>query len=329
MSTHANKSDLGVSCSLRELSCLLRDIPRARRGAAMQSVVSFLPNGDLEQEFSVGALRAAFANYWKDSQGEAVPIEILRSLLEPPIPIKTVLEFSRLNIPLNPAECDQALNCLLGFLVSEVSNRSKEKQLNLFEVAEAREEYRRPSVPGTSVETLEELLERERTFPTIYADPPWAYKNVASRAAAENHYQTMPTREICRLPISDLSEPNAHLHLWTTNGFLQDAFDVLDAWGFEFKSCLVWVKDEIGMGNYWRVSYEFLLLGVRGRLTFADRTMPSWLQAPRTVHSRKPGVIRSLIERVSPGPYLELFGREELLNSQWTVFGNQVERRLF
>jgi N6-adenosine-specific RNA methylase IME4 len=79
----------------------------------------------------------------------------------------------------------------------------------------------------------------------------------------------------------------------------------------EFKSCLVWVKDEIGMGNYWRVSHEFLLLGVRGSLTFRDRTVPSWIQASRTVHSRKPGLVRMLIERVSPGKYLELYGRED------------------
>ena len=104
---------------------------------------------------------------------------------------------------------------------------------------------------------------------------------------------------------------------------------MIDAWGFDFKSCLVWVKDEIGMGNYWRVSHEFLLLGVRGNLTFQDRTLQSWVQAGRTVHSRKPGKIRSLIERASPPQYLELYGREELPNSAWTVYGNQIEPRLF
>jgi N6-adenosine-specific RNA methylase IME4 len=122
---------------------------------------------------------------------------------------------------------------------------------------------------------------------------------------------------------------NAHLHLWTTNGMLRDAFDVLDAWGFTFKSCLVWIKGDIGMGNYGRVSHEYLLLGVRGNLTFRDRTLPSWIKADRTIHSRKPAVVRTLIERASPGPYLELYGREELHDSAWTVYGNQVERRLF
>ena len=83
------------------------------------------------------------------------------------------------------------------------------------------------------------------------------------------------------------------------------------------------------MGNYWRVSHEFLLLGVRGSLPFEDRTLRSWILERRTSHSRKPYRARQLIEQVSPGPYLELYGREELPDSQWTVYGNQVERRLF
>jgi len=139
----------------------------------------------------------------------------------------------------------------------------------------------------------------------------------------------MALNDICAEPVAELAEENAHLHLWTTNAFLQDAFKVMDAWGFTFKSSLVWVKDQIGMGNYWRVSHEFLLLGVRGKLTFRDRAQQSWLQAHRTVHSRKPGIVRAMVEKVSPGPYLELFGRERLCDSRWTVYGNRVEWRLF
>ncbi len=99
--------------------------------------------------------------------------------------------------------------------------------------------------------------------------------------------------------------------------------------GFTYKSCLVWIKPQLGMGNYWRVSHEYLLLGVRGNLPFSDNTCRSWLSARRTTHSRKPFAFRALIEQVSPGPYLELYGREEQPNSPWTVYGNQVERRLF
>jgi N6-adenosine-specific RNA methylase IME4 len=166
-------------------------------------------------------------------------------------------------------------------------------------------------------------------FATVYADPPWPYSNTAARGAAENHYPTMTLDAILNEPVSSLVADAAHLHLWTTNAFLREAFDVIRAWGFRYKSCLVWVKPQLGMGNYWRVSHEFLLLGVRGSLPFREHTIRSWQLAPRTIHSCKPFAFRALIERVSPGPYLELYGREEQPQSEWTVYGNQVERRLF
>lgn len=100
----------------------------------------------------------------------------------------------------------------------------------------------------------------------------------------------------------------------------------MDAHRFLFKSCLIQVKPQLGMGNYWSVSREFLFLGVRGSLCFTDRTIPSWLLTHRTKHCRKPWRVHQLIEQVSP--YLELYGREEIPNSQWTVYGNQVERSL-
>ena len=96
------------------------------------------------------------------------------------------------------------------------------------------------------------------------------------------------------------------------------------AWGFEFKSCFIWVKPQIGIGNYWRVSHEFLLFGLRGSSPFLDHSQRSWLEWERTEHSRKPPIIRELIEKVSPGPYLEMYGREDLGNPSWTVYGNQV-----
>jgi N6-adenosine-specific RNA methylase IME4 len=179
------------------------------------------------------------------------------------------------------------------------------------------------------VRNLQVLIECGVKFATVYADPPWPYTNTAARGAAENHYRTMTLDEIRDEPVKELTLDQAHLHLWTTNAFLRDAFDVIRAWGFRYKSCLIWIKPQIGMGNYWRVSHEYLLLGVRGNLPFRDRTCRSWHTAHRTIHSRKPFLFRALIERVSPGPYLELYGREDQPNSNWTVYGNQVERRLF
>lgn len=179
------------------------------------------------------------------------------------------------------------------------------------------------------VSNLSELSEIQSRFRTVYADPPWPYSNRASRGAANNHYPTMSIKDICNEPVRDLIADNAHLHIWTTNGFLKEAFEVINAWGFQYKSCLVWIKPQLGMGNYWRVSHEFLLLGVRGKAAFEDRTHRSWLVERRTRHSKKPFAFRALIEKVSRGPYLELYGREEQPRSQWTVYGNQVERKLF
>lgn len=174
------------------------------------------------------------------------------------------------------------------------------------------------------VASMNELLRSGQRFATIYADPPWPYNNQATRAATGNHYPTMTVEEICTEPVAQLCEDNAHLHLWATNGFLREAFDVMAAWGFEFKSCFVWVKPQIGIGNYWRVAHEFLLFGLRGSCPFMDRSQRSWTECERTEHSRKPPIIRELVEKVSPGPYLEMYGRNEPPHAGWTVYGNQV-----
>ncbi len=181
----------------------------------------------------------------------------------------------------------------------------------------------------TIVRDLSQLAAMGKLFSTIYADPPWPYSNTASRAAAENHYRTMTLDAIRNEPVKSVAADNSHLHLWTTNAFLREAFDVMHDWGFKYKSCLIWVKPQLGMGNYWRVSHEYLLFGIRGDLPFRSNKVRSWQSARRTAHSRKPFLFRGLIEQVSPGPYLELYGREEQPNSEWTVYGNQVERRLF
>jgi len=185
-----------------------------------------------------------------------------------------------------------------------------------------------PFVPSIVRELLH-LVHAGVKFSTIYADPPWPYSNTAARGAAENHYRTMTLDAIRSEPVRAIAVENAHLHLWTTNAFLREAFDVMHEWGFKYKSCLIWVKPQLGMGNYWRVSHEFLLFGVRGTLPFHDHTIRNWQIARRTEHSRKPFLFRGLIEQVSPGPYSELYGREGQPNSGWTVYGIQVERRLF
>jgi N6-adenosine-specific RNA methylase IME4 len=178
-----------------------------------------------------------------------------------------------------------------------------------------------------SVADLGDLVATGQAFGTIYADPPWRYSNKATRAAAEGHYPTMSLEEIAALPVAQLAAEQSHLHLWTTNAFLFECQEIMKAWGFEYKSMLIWVKPNIGMGNYWRVSHEILLLGVRNGCKFLDKGQASWLSAKRGRHSAKPAKVRRLIERVSPGPRLELFARTEA--DGWAVWGNQIERTIF
>jgi N6-adenosine-specific RNA methylase IME4 len=160
-------------------------------------------------------------------------------------------------------------------------------------------------------------------FGTIYADPPWAYGNQGTRASTGNHYGTMSIADICALPVRELVADAAHLHLWTTNSFLRESFEVIDAWGFEYKSCAVWVKPQMGIGNYVRVSHEFLMIAVRGDCkSFKKKNVMSWFEHSRGRHSAKPDYWRQVIEENSPGPRLELFGREQIPG--WTIFGNQI-----
>ncbi len=178
-----------------------------------------------------------------------------------------------------------------------------------------------PDVDGEVIGDLGQLT--GRTFRTIYADPPWPYGNQGTRASTDNHYPTMSVEDIAAMPVEALAADDAHLHLWTTNSFLPRAFEVIEAWGFEYKSCFVWVKPQMGIGNYWRVSHEFLLLGVRGDAkSFRTHDQKSWAAFDRTRHSAKPEEVRHAIEVVSQGPYLELFGRKPIQG--WTVYGNQI-----
>lgn len=178
------------------------------------------------------------------------------------------------------------------------------------------------------VADLHALVERGLRFGTIYADPPWLYDNQGTRAATGNHYGGMTVEELCELPIRELAAEASHLHLWTTNAFLFDCPRIFDAWGFEFRSSFVWCKSEMGIGNYWRNSHEILLTAIRGDAKrFNDHSLMSWLETGRGRHSAKPEQVRHFIERASPGPYLEMFGRSPA--DKWTVWGNQIECGLF
>lgn len=163
------------------------------------------------------------------------------------------------------------------------------------------------------------------TYPVIYADPPWRYDVVESESRAiENHYPTMSNEDIYALPIQSLCTDDAVLFLWATSPKLVEAIQVVAAWGFTYKTCMVWVKDKIGMGYYARQQHELLLIATRGAPpTPAPADRPSSIvNAPRDAHSAKPTEFYELIERMYPAlPKIELFCRSP--RDGWSAWGNQ------
>ena len=153
---------------------------------------------------------------------------------------------------------------------------------------------------------------RAGEYRTVVSDPPWRYDNASTRGAAENHYRTLTIADLKRLPVGDWVTPGAHIYLWTTTNFLDRSFSVLRAWGFEYVTNLVWVKPQMGMGNYFRVGHEHVLFGARRpRTRTRARNLISWWQAPRTAHSAKPESFYDIVERASFPPYLDMFSRRQ------------------
>lgn len=183
-------------------------------------------------------------------------------------------------------------------------------------------------VTGCTSEDLQALAEGGMRFGTIMADPPWQYSNQATRAATDNHYRTMTVEEICRLPVGQLAADCCHLHLWTTNAFLFECPRIFAAWGFVYQGLFVWCKPQMGIGNCWRVSHELMLLAIRGEpRSFLDHSLTSWASLDRGKHSAKPEQVRLMVEKASPGPRLELFGRRPA--EGWLVWGDNIDKDLF
>jgi N6-adenosine-specific RNA methylase IME4 len=211
-----------------------------------------------------------------------------------------------------------------GFIASDDKELTSNAAYKLAKKFKPADDVKTPERKDGIVTDLAELSGQK--FGTIYADPPWRYDNQGTRAATDNHYDTMSVDDICEMPVGELAEDKAHIHLWTTNAFLFDCPRILDAWGFEFRSTFVWVKPQMGIGNYWRNSHEIMVLGIRGGQTGISKSEMSWVECRRGRHSAKPDQVRSSIERLSPGPFLELFGRRAIPG--WVVFGNQVIQEL-
>ncbi|MQA67094.1 MAG: S-adenosylmethionine-binding protein [Alphaproteobacteria bacterium] len=174
-------------------------------------------------------------------------------------------------------------------------------------------------------------------FGTVLADPPWRFQNRTGKMAPEhrrlNRYGTMTLDEIASLPVSEAAAETAHLYLWVPNALLPEGIEVLRAWGFQYKTNLVWHKvrkdggsDGRGVGFYFRNVTEIVLFGVRGknaRTLAPGRRQVNLIASRKREHSRKPDELYDLIESCSSGPYLELFARGSRDN--WATWGNQSE----
>lgn len=175
---------------------------------------------------------------------------------------------------------------------------------------------------------LRPLEELTGPFGLLYADPPWEYETNSTDPTRriENHYPTMTLPEIRALPVREIAAKEGVLFLWSPSAKVAEALGVLEAWGYSYRTCLVWVKDRIGMGYYARQQHELLLLGVRGDLSvpLPERRPPSVLHAPREKHSRKPVEFYEVIERMYPElSKVELFSRGER-RPGWAVWGNEA-----
>ena len=170
-------------------------------------------------------------------------------------------------------------------------------------------------------------LDTSATYPVIYADPPWRYENPpigSTSRAIENHYPTMTLEEICALPVAEIAAPDAILYLWATAPKLAECMEVITAWGFEYRTNMVWDKEKIGMGYHARNQHELLLIATRGSIPPpAAGTQPSSVhREARGEHSAKPEFYRDMIEGFYPSlPRIELFCRKA--RDGWAVWGNQ------
>jgi N6-adenosine-specific RNA methylase IME4 len=178
---------------------------------------------------------------------------------------------------------------------------------------------------------------RGRKYATILADPPWRFENRTGKMAPEHkrlaRYETMTLDDICGLPVEGVAADTAHLYMWVPNALLPDGLKVMEAWGFTYKSNLIWHKirkdggsDGRGVGFYFRNVTEMILFGVRGknaRTLAPGRSQVNMIETRKREHSRKPDEQYKLIEACSPGPYLELFARGDRV--KWSVWGNQAD----
>lgn len=195
------------------------------------------------------------------------------------------------------------------------------------------------ALPGDTVtEDASESLRQftaHRRFATMLADPPWRFANRTGKVAPEHRrlsrYGTMELADILALPVREIALPESHLYLWAPNALIIQGLQVMSQWGYTYKTNLVWYKiredgdpDGRGVGFYFRNVTELVLFGVRGGVRTLDpgRRQVNLFSTRKRGHSRKPEELYDIVERCSPGPFLELFARHT--RSGWSQWGDEA-----
>ena len=176
-----------------------------------------------------------------------------------------------------------------------------------------------------------------KKYSVIYADPPWKYSDIKSGTGVgvKHHYSCLTNKEICEIPVGNVTEQDSALFMWTTSPFLEQSFSIISAWGFKYKCvAFTWMKKYspsgklvFGPGNYTRGNAEFCLLGIKGRLKVQSRSVPAAILSFREKHSKKPDEVRTRIEQLyGDVARLELFARERAPG--WYSLGNQLDQTI-
>jgi len=179
--------------------------------------------------------------------------------------------------------------------------------------------------------TTEKLQPTEKKYRVIYADPPWKYNEQqhvdfgnVQETVLGTHYPSMSMQELCDLPVKEMLEDDAVLFLWVTSPLLEESFQIIKAWGFKYKTSMVWDKVKHNVGNYVSVRHEFVLICTKGSATPDNKKLHNSVQRiERTKHSRKPEKFREIIDDIyTYGNRIELFAREKLPEG-WVAWGNE------
>ena len=178
-------------------------------------------------------------------------------------------------------------------------------------------------------------MDINKQYGVIYADPPWSFKTYSDKGkdrSPEQHYNVLSLTDISLLPVSNIAKPDAVLLMWVIDPLLDKAFEVINAWGFKYKTvAFTWAKTNktkpgffTGLGYWTRGNPEMCLLATKGKPKRLSKSVPQLVVEQRREHSRKPDIMYSHIENLLEGPYIELFARTQ--RPGWDAWGNQVDK---